>query len=104
MEKSEGTSCSLSILLISLPLVTRTRSGPNGANFGFCEPDFLGRHSIHPPMERHLDRLQQRLALAERDVAHRARLSNGQPGRIYALERRGADCVQVKRLLALLEN
>ncbi len=55
-------------------------------------------------MDQHRDRLQQRLALAERDVAQRARLINGQHAHICALERRGAHCVQAKRLLALLEK
>ncbi len=55
-------------------------------------------------MERHLDRLQQQLALAEKDVAHRARLVDAQRERVAGLQRRGAVSIQAKRLLALLEK
>ncbi len=80
------------------------RRRPAGPNLGFYEADFPRWRGIYPPTERHLDRLHQQLALAEKDVAHRARLVDAQRERVAGLQRRGAVSIQAKRLLALLEK
>ncbi len=55
-------------------------------------------------MDQHLERLQQQLALAEKDVAQRAWLVDAQRERVARLQRLGTDCIQAKRLIALLEK